>query len=147
MPVRLPRKILAVSISLVLVLFFLPQFISLYVDWLWFKDVNFEKVFTVRLEAQAILALAGGLAGFIISYINIWFSMRATRGRSVVTTFGDQEIPQLNVLRHVDRLKIIVPILIGWFAGLFASNNWLNFLYYFNRVDSGYADPLFGKDV
>ncbi|MEW6602930.1 MAG: UPF0182 family protein, partial [Nitrospirota bacterium] len=147
MPGRLPRKILPVSLALVLALFFLPQFISLYIDWLWFKDVNFGKIFTVRLNAQAITAFAGGLAGFVISYVNIWFSLRATKDRPVVMTFGNQAMPQLNVLRHFDRLKIIVPILIGWFAGLSLNNNWLNFLYYFNRVDSGYSDPIFGKDV
>ncbi len=147
MPVRLPKKILLVSITFVLALFFLPQFISLYVDWLWFKDVNFEKIFTVRLNAQAITALAGGLAGFVISYINIWISMRATKGRSVALTFGNQAMPELNILRHFDYLKIIVPIFIGLFAGLLLNNNWLKFLYYFNGVDSGYSDPIFGKDV
>ena len=147
MPARLPGKIVFVSLALLLALFFLPQSISLYIDWLWFKDVNFGKIFTVRLNAQAITALAGGLAGFVISYVNIWFSLRATKDRPVVMTFGNQPIPQLNVLRHFDRLKIIVPILIGWFAGLSLSNNWLDFLYYFNRVDSGYSDPIFGKDV
>ncbi len=147
MPVRLPKKILLVSITFVLALFLLPQFISLYVDWLWFKDVNFEKIFTVILNAQAITALAGGLAGFVISYINIWISMRATKGRSVALTFGNQAMPELNILRHFDYLKIIVPIFIGLFAGLLLNNNWLKFLYYFNGVDSGYSDPIFGKDV
>jgi len=147
MPVRLPRKILSVSLALVLALFLLPQFISLYVDWLWFKDVNFEKIFTVILNAQAITALAGGLAGFVISYINIWISMRATKGRSVALTFGNQAMPELNILRHFDYLKIIVPIFIGLFAGLLFNNNWLKFLYYFNGVDFGYSDPIFGKDV
>ena len=147
MPGRLSGKILPVVLALVLALFFLPQFISLYVDWLWFKDVNFERIFTVRLNAQVITALAGGLAGFIISYVNIWFSMKATKGRSLALTFGNQAMPQLNVLRHFDRLKIIAPILIGWVAGLSLLNNWLNFLYYFNRVDAGYSDPIFGKDI
>ena len=43
MPVRLSKLIISVSLVLFLSLFFLPQFISLYIDWLWFKDVNFEK--------------------------------------------------------------------------------------------------------
>jgi hypothetical protein len=147
MPGRLPRKIVPVSLAVVLALFFLPQFISLYVDWLWFNDVNFGKIFTVRLNAQVITALAGGLAGFVISYVSIWFSLQATKDRPVVMTFGNQAVPQLNVLRYFDRLKIIVPILIGWVTGLSLKNNWLSFLYYFNRVDAGYSDPIFGKDV
>jgi uncharacterized membrane protein (UPF0182 family) len=147
MPVRLPGKILSGLVALVLALFILPQFISLYVDWLWFKDVNFEKIFTVRLNAQAITALAGGLAGFIISYINIWISMRATKGRSVTLIFGNQALPTLNILRYFDYLKIIVPLFTGWVAGLLLNSNYLQFLYYVNRVDSGYSDPIFGKDV
>src|SRR4030066_795207 len=110
MPVRLSKMIISVSLVLFLSLFFLPQFISLYVYWLWFKDVNFEKIFTVILNAQAITALAGGLAGFVISYINIWISMRATKGRAGALTFGNQAMPELNILRHFDYLKIIVPI-------------------------------------
>ena len=147
MPGRLPKKIVPVSLAVVLGLFFLPQFISLYVDWLWFNDVNFAKIFTVRLNAQVMSALAGGLAGFVISYVSIWFSLQATKDRPVVMTFGNQAMPQLNVLRYFDRLKIIIPILIGWVTGLSLKNNWLSFLYYFNRVDSGYSDPIFGKDV
>ena len=127
--------------------FFLPQFISLYVDWLWFKDVRFEKIFTTKINAQAITALAGMLAGFLITYLNIWFSMQATKGRSVVMTFYSQAIPQLDILRHFDTLKIIVPIVIGLFVGLLLNNSWLTFLYYFNGVASGFSDPIFGKDV
>lgn len=147
MPGRLQGKIVFTTLALVLALFILPQFISLYIDWLWFQDVNFGRIFSVRLNAQAITALAGGLAGFVVSYVNIWFSLRATKDRPVVMTFGNQPMPQLNILKYFDRLKIVVPIMIGWFTGLFLSNSWLTFLYYFNRVDSGYADPIFGKDV
>ena len=144
---RSARIILIVILGLIFALFSLPQFISFYVDWLWFKDVRFEQIFITKINAQAITALAGMLAGFIITYLNIWFSMRATMGRAVVTTSYSQAIPQLDVLKHFDRLKIIVPIIIGLFVGLLLNNSWLTFLYYFNGVASGFSDPLFGKDI
>jgi len=147
MPVRFTRKLVLAALALVLVLFLMPQSIALYVDWLWFKDVNFEKIFLVRLNAQAMTSLAGGLTGFFISYINLWISMRATRGRSVVLTFGNQLMPQPNIVRYFDYLKIIVPVFIGSFTGLLFNNEWLKFLYYFNGVSAGYADPIFGKDI
>ena len=147
MPVKIPGKTVSVAIALIVALFLLPEFLSWYVDWLWFKDLNFEKVFTIRLTAQATTALAGGLGGFVITYTNILISLRVTRGRSVNLTFANQTIPQLDILRHVDRLQIIVPIVIGWFAGLVLNNNWLKFLYYFHGVDFGHADPIFGKDA
>lgn len=146
MPNR-PKTILILIATLFLALFFLPQFISLYVDWLWFKDVGFEKIFSTKINAQATTALAGMLAAFLITYLNIWFSMRATRGRSVVMASYSQAIPQLDILRHFDKVKIIVPALVGLFAGLLLNNSWLTFLYYFNGVASGFSDPIFGKDV
>ncbi len=147
MPVRSSRIILFVILGFFLALFFLPQFISFYVDWLWFKDVRFEKIFITKINAQAITALAGILAGFLITYVNILFSMRATRGRTVVMTAYSQAIPQLDILRHFDKLKIILPIVIGLLVGLLLNNSWLTFLYYFNGISSGFSDPIFGKDV
>jgi uncharacterized protein len=147
MPNRLLRTILISIATLFLALFFLPQFISLYVDWLWFKDVGFEKIFTTKINAQAMTAFAGMLAGFLVTYVNLWVSMNATKGRSVVMASFSQAIPQLDILRHFDKVKIIVPVVIGLFAGLLLNNSWLTFLYYFNGVASGFSDPIFGKDV
>ena len=139
--------ILFVILGLFLALIFLSQFISFYVDWLWFKDVRFEKIFTVKLNAQAISALAGGLTGFIITYINLWYSIKSTAGRPVVTASFSQALPQLDLLRHFDRFKMVVPIVVGLMSALLLSSNWLTFLYYFNSAAAGHTDPIFGKDV
>ncbi len=40
MPARGSKVLLLAVAGLFLLLFSLPQFISLYVDWLWFKDVR-----------------------------------------------------------------------------------------------------------
>jgi uncharacterized membrane protein (UPF0182 family) len=111
------RIILILIATLFLGLFFLPQFISLYIDWLWFKDIGFEKIFSTKINAQAATALAGMLAAFFVTYLNIWFSMNATKGRPVVMASFSQAVPQLDILRHFDKVKIIVPVVIGLFAG------------------------------
>ncbi len=147
MPVRLPRIMIFLIVGFFLSLFFLPQLISYYVDWLWFKDVGFEEIFSTKIKAQVITAFAGILAGFVITWLNISFAMRTTKGRSVIMSSYSQAIPQLDILRHFDRLKIILPVGIGLLAGSILNTNWLKFLYYFNAVDSGHADPIFGKDA
>ncbi len=139
--------LVAVFLSLVVFIVVLPQFIPLYIDWLWFRDVGFEQIFTAKLNAQAYTALAGALAGFAVSFASIWFSMRVTRGRTVTITAYRQVLPQIDVLRYFDYLKIIVPVVVGLFAALVLNNNWLTFLYYANSAAAGQADPIFGKDI
>ncbi len=63
------RTLLILIATLFLALFFLPQFVSLYVDWLWFKDVGFEKIFTTKINAQAIDRL-GRPAGRFSYYLH-----------------------------------------------------------------------------
>jgi uncharacterized membrane protein (UPF0182 family) len=147
MPTRISGSMLFVFLTLFLAVFFLPQFISFYVDWLWFKDAGFENIFTAKLNAQAITAFSGMFAGFVISWLNIWFSMKVTRGRSVVLTSYGQGLPRLDVLKLFDRLKLVAPAGIGIFTGMVVNGNWLKFLYYVNGVNSGYSDPIFGKDI
>ncbi len=134
-------------LALFLLLVFMPQLISLYVDWIWFKSILFENLFTVKLNAQIIYAAAGFIAGFIITFISLSASIKATKGRVITTSVYGQEIPQLNIIRHFDKIKIIVPFVVGLFVAMLFSSNWMTVLYYLNAVDFGYQDPLFSKDV
>lgn len=147
MPKRISGSMLFIFLMLLLAVFLLPQFISFYVDWLWFKDTGFERIFTAKLNAQAAAALSGMFAGFVISWLNTWFSMRVTKGRPFVLPPLGQVLPRIDILRLFDRLKLIAPAAIGIFTGIAVNDNWLKFLYYINRVDAGYADPVFGRDV
>ena len=81
---RLFGKALPFFGALLALLIALPQSLSFYIDWLWFQDLGFEKIFTTRLNAQLISALAGGLAAFLFAYVNLWIVVTATRGRSVI---------------------------------------------------------------
>ena len=53
MPGRSSRAALPLVILFLFAVFFLPQLLSLYVDWLWFKSVGFDNIFTTKLNAQA----------------------------------------------------------------------------------------------
>ncbi|MCL5022562.1 MAG: UPF0182 family protein [Nitrospirae bacterium] len=128
-------------------LFFLPEVLSLYIDWLWFRDVGMEQIFTTRVRAQAMSALGGAVGGFLFAYANLWFALRATKGREVVISVHGQALPQLDFLRHIERIKIIVPVLTGIFSAALLNGSWMTFLSYLHRATAGYADPIFGKDV
>lgn len=147
MPGRSPRMFISLLFTLLVVLLSLPQSLSLYIDWLWFKDVNFLKIFTTRINAQAMTGAAGLFAGFLIAYGNLWYALHATKGRSLAMSFANQPLPQLDILKRLDSLKLIVPLGIGAFSALLMNSNWLKFLYYYHGAAAGYADPVFNKDV
>ncbi len=134
-------------IVLFLAFFFLPQFIALYTDWLWFKSVRFESIFTVKINTQVFSSLAGALAGFIMTYINYLIAKRATKGRVVTISFQNEAMPQLDMLKHFDKIAFLVPVFMGFFIGFLFNNNWFKFLYFLNAAEFGYADPVFGKDI
>lgn len=147
----MPKKISPVQITILAGLlaffFFIPESISLYVDWLWFKDLRLEKVFTTQLNARIFSAVAGGLLGVCISAVSLWVALRATRGRTFSVQFYGGALPQVDLLKYFNKVMTAAPVVIGVIAGVFFYSNWLGFLYYLNAVPFGYADPIFGKDA
>ncbi|MBI5632169.1 MAG: UPF0182 family protein [Nitrospirae bacterium] len=140
-------KLLFSFITLFFLLIFLPEFLSLYIDWLWFRDIGLELIFNTRVQGQAFSALAGALGGFLFTYLNIRVALRAMKGRAVVIPLNVQAMPQLDILRHIDWIRIIVPVLTGLFMASLFNANWFTLLSYIHRTASGYADPIFNKDV
>ncbi len=141
------KRLLLLLLLTFLLLIFLPEFLSLYIDWLWFSDIGRSLIFSRRLQGQAMSALAGALGGFLITYLNIHIALRAMKGRAVVIPLNVQAMPQLEILRHIDGIRFIVPVLAGLFMAALLNGNWFTILSYINAAASGYTDPVFGRDV
>ncbi len=144
---KLSGAVLAILITVLLLLFTMPQTLSLFVDWLWFQDLGLEQVFTTRLNAQFTAAAAGGLAAFLFAYINLWAAARATRGRTVVLPLQFQGMPQANLLKHADKLKVVVPVLLALFSAALYAGNWMTLLTWRHATDFTYVDPVFGRNA
>jgi len=140
-------KLLLLFLTLFFLLIFLPEFISLYIDWLWFTDIGRGLIFSTKVQGQASSALAGALGGFLITYLNIRMALRAMKGRAVAIPLNVQAMPQLDILRHVDWVRIIIPVLTGLSMATLFNANWFTLLSYLHQSASGYADPIFNKDV
>jgi uncharacterized membrane protein (UPF0182 family) len=134
-------------VLLLVVLFFLPKIISFYVDWLWFSDLGFEKVFATTINGQIAATFAGGLAAFLILYVNLRIAALGTRGREDVLSLHGLGIPQLNLIHAAARIKVIFYLLLGLAVAYLFYQNWLTLYYYLHAVPFGFTDPLFGKDV
>ncbi|MFM6971297.1 MAG: UPF0182 family protein [Rhodoluna sp.] len=122
--------------------------LSVYTDFLWFGQLGFEKVFTTQIFTQSSLFLAGAIfmalivwLGFFIAYKNRPIYVKFADGNDLLTAYREM----LDQLRKI--LMIGAPAIIGIFAGVAASSQWMNVLAFLNRTSTGQVDAQFGLDI
>jgi len=153
--IRLPaprpnRTLRAVVIAVALVLVLAPAVATRIADWLWYRDIGFERVFLTKIIAQWALGLAAGIGGFVILYVNGRIALRGVprknlhiRDASVWAQAGPQELAE----RVAAWVILPATLLIGLFLALASGGKWRELAQFFYRTPFGVADPIFGRDV
>jgi len=120
-------------------------FFGLYADTLWFGQAGFSGVLYTQWGASAGFFVLG----FAIMAFAIWLAMFiAYRSRPVYARLGaqmDRYQQAIEPLRKI--ITIVVPALIGVFAGLAAMAQWPTVLLFLNSSATGTTDPQFHKDI
>jgi hypothetical protein len=134
-----------------LLLLFAPALFSalveLYTDWLWFREVGYERVFARTLGAK----LAAGAAAFALALgflgLNLRVALRTLRRRqfAIMTDAGPTVI-------DVDPMRLRPLLLAGaalasLFVGFFVASRWETVLLYLHAQPFGRTDPILGHDV
>lgn len=117
-------------------------------DYLWFKSIDFQTVFTTRLAAQLGLLVGFGALLFAV----VFFSARiAYRLRPKVrrANLDSELLVQLrDTLDEHSRLLMAVPAaVLGVLGGLAALGATDDFLAWWHRTPFDKADPYFGLDA
>src|SRR5882724_9870058 len=139
-------------IGLLLLLFLalglVAQVVPLYTDWLWFQEVGYTAVFTTTLALRGSLFLGLALAVLVFLYVNLTFAAR-TAAPDVIWELEDQlGLPGRVVIEPlIRRFLPVVLFAISLVAGLRATVHWETLLRYFNALEFGRTDPLFGRDL
>ncbi|MBR4749774.1 MAG: UPF0182 family protein [Abditibacteriota bacterium] len=135
-------------IVLVILLVCGGSLIGLYTDWLWFRSLEYQSVFTRMLSSKIELGVASGLVFFLIIYANLWIAKKYTPVRD--SAFAD--MPTLGkigrLLRRATGLFIfVVSIIISVVIGLQATVHWNDFLFFMHPTPFGQTDPVFHRDI
>src|SRR5256886_16445790 len=70
LPPRRRRRLgLVVLVVLFALLLFLSNLVQLAAGWLWFQALGYERVFTTRLEAEAVLGV--GVGGLVFAFLPV----------------------------------------------------------------------------
>ena len=145
------RARLLVAFAVVMLLFaVLPFAAHRLADWLWYRDLGFERVFLTKIAAQWTLGLAGGLLAFGIVFANVRAALRGVALDALLAEarLGPEARARAAVLTRLAEIATIpAALLIAFFAALAAASQWRTALGFIYRTPFGVADPVFGRDV
>src|SRR5438093_12350935 len=80
LPPRRRRRLgLVVLVVLFALLLLLSNLVPLAAEWLWFQALGYERVFTTRLAAEAVLGV--GVGGLVFAFL--YFNLRLAHRRLV----------------------------------------------------------------
>ncbi|UCD35975.1 MAG: UPF0182 family protein, partial [Nitrospiraceae bacterium] len=122
---------------------------NLYIDWLFFQEVDHAGVFRTMLSAKITSALAFS-AAFLAFYLpNLYFSNRINFPLRNLHLFGDTVYPvqTLTMDRPVKTLTMAGGFLIALLMALFGASKWEELVLFLNGLDVGMKDPVFGRDI
>src|SRR4029450_12849730 len=142
-------KLVLGAVGVLLVLFTATGTLTnVYVDYLWFEETSYTKVFWTELQTRALLFAVAGVAtgGLVATAIYLAYRFRPT--------FRPMSLEQQNLERYRQSLeprrKVVltaIAVVLGLFAGFTAQGSRQTALPFRNGTDFGRTDPQFGKDI
>ncbi|MBI2001262.1 MAG: UPF0182 family protein [candidate division NC10 bacterium] len=124
------------------------QILALYIDWLWFREVQFTSVFLTVLRTEVLLGAVTGAAFFLILYINVLLGRRLTPRDAIVVADDALGLPSPEVLEpYIRRLALPVSAALALLVGWAGTGRWELVLQALNPTPFGIRDPLFDRDV
>ena len=67
---RSPRLFAILALAFLLLFVLAPALTSRLADWLWFREIGFERVFLTKIATQWIIGPIAGLIAFAVLYGN-----------------------------------------------------------------------------
>ena len=144
---RLPLYLAVAVVALILAAPFLARRLT---DWMWFREVGFERVFLTRVIAQWTLWLVIGVGSFLIFHANARFALRGLSLDPVPPVDrarGGPRTEAADLVRLVEILALPASLGLAALVGLIASTEWVALAQFFYRSPFGITDPVFGRDV
>ena len=119
-----------------------------YVDWLWFKSVNFASVWSTVLTTKIELFLIIGLLTSLIVSLNIFIAFKR-RPLYVPTSFELNGLERLRGQIEPIRAYVFAALVVGitYFAGTSGMVFWKDWMLFKNSTNFGTKDPQFGLDI
>ena len=147
---RLPKRarwaLLGLGVAFVLLLF-VPAVARRVTDWMWYREIGFERVFLTKIVAQWILGGIAAVLAFGIFYGNVRFALRA----QTTAVVGAASRPRRRPAGLSEQIARVLALpgtgVLALLFALGAATEWRTLLQFLYRTPFGSADPIFGRDI
>lgn len=138
-----PLLVTAIILGVLLVLFLMLA--SVIGEILWFDQLGFVEILTTQWIAIGVMFVIG----FVAMAFPLFLAMELPyRTRPVYAKLNAQLDRYQEILDPIRKLlRIIVPAVFGFFAGVSVAASWSAVLAWMNRVPFGETDAQFGLDL
>ncbi|WP_148613945.1 UPF0182 family protein [Nocardioides rubriscoriae] len=142
------RALLITAVTLILAIFALTGFASIYTDRLWYQSAGYGQVFSTMLWTKVVLFLLfGTLLGGAVA-LNIYLAYRfrplfrpTSREQSSLDRYRDVVTPIRTWL------VVGIALVLGAFAGASGLSHWRTYQLWRNGSSVGSQDAYFNKDI
>ena len=142
------RALLITGVVLVLAIFAITGFASIYTDRLWYQSAGYSQVFSTMLWTKVILFLVFGVVLGGAVALNIYLAYRfrplfrpTSREQSSLDRYRDVVTPIRTWL------VVGIAVVVGAFAGTSGLSHWKTFQLWRHGSSVGTEDAYFNKDI
>lgn len=146
LPRRAKRALFAALAAFLFVFIFIPWFAGFFTDWLWFKEIGFQSVFTTSLLWRIGLFLLGGGLAFAFFFGNT--RLAAGSGTHLPVLYLNRQTGvQVDVAEVFKKILRPVAVVLAFVIAIETASLWMEFLKAAHGAAFGTTDPVFGRDV
>lgn len=149
---------LTIGIVVALFLFFLLAKLGghLYLDWLWFKSLNFQLVFITRYISEILLSVAVFILTFLLLFLSLMLTRKtitsAVQSSRQIEEGGVVTLQRSHLVRFVNNKTVtIVFVILSALMGLMVSSSvtgdWVILQKFLHPSLFGLKDPIFNNDI
>jgi uncharacterized membrane protein (UPF0182 family) len=150
---RRPPFLVAGIVLLIVVLFLIPASTGKLSDWLWYREIGFERVFFTQIIAQWALGVGASALAFAFLYANARIALRGLDPAMAIPISGSRAQPGFEqvlralLARGAGFVAFAASIVLAILVGLGVAAQWRTVLQFMHRTPFGTTDPVFSRDV
>jgi len=128
----------------------------LYVDWLWFKSLNYQFVYITRYASELLLSVAVFILAFLLLFLNLMLTRRtitsSIQSSRQVEEGGVVTLQSSPLIKFVNNKTLtivffLVSVLMSLMVSSSVTGDWVILQKFFHPSPFGLNDPIFNKDV